>query len=85
MGTAYKTNLGQRDTLSDMVFGLLNPEQIFTKRPEILGYNGQDATGKLRPTDAEASALGPAFEVAWNTHFRDKADKPIVCMTLINT
>ena len=85
MGSAYKTNLGPRDTLSDMIFGLLSPEMIFEERPEILGYNGQDATGKLRPTDEEAAALGPEFEAAWNANFKNKPDKPVVCMTLLNT
>ncbi|OAR00279.1 hypothetical protein LLEC1_06101 [Akanthomyces lecanii] len=85
MGSAYKTNLGPRDTLSDMVFGLLSPETIFAERPEILGYNGQDATGKLRPTDEEAAALGPEFAAAWSADFKSKPDKPVVCMTLVNT
>ncbi|KAJ6781884.1 hypothetical protein PWT90_09925 [Aphanocladium album] len=84
MGSAYKTNLGSRDTLSDMVFGLLSPEMIFKDRPEILGYNGQDATGKLRPTDEEAAALGPEFEAAWKDDFQSKPEKPIICMTLLN-
>lgn len=85
MGYAYKTNLGPRDTLSDMIFGLLSPEMIFTERPEILGYNGQDATGKLRPIDEEVAALGPEFQAAWNADFKNKPDKPVVCMTLLNT
>ncbi|KAJ3484271.1 hypothetical protein NLG97_g7097 [Lecanicillium saksenae] len=84
MGSAYKTSLGPRDTLSDMLFGLLSPETILKERPEILGYNGQDVTGKLRPTDDEAVGLGPEFEVAWKADFQNKLDKPVVCMTMTN-
>ncbi len=85
IGTGYKTNLESADTLSDMLFGLLTPEIIIKDRPEILGYNGQDATGKLRPTDDEAAALGPEFEAAWNEHYKNKPDKPLVSTAMINT
>lgn len=84
VGTAYKTDLESKDTLSDMVFGLLAPETIFSERPEILGYNGQDATGKLRPSDDEAAELGPEFLKAWDMHYKNSRDKPLVCMTLVN-
>lgn len=81
---AYKTSLAPEDNLSGMVFGTLTPEIINKERPEILGYNGQDATGKLRPSDADVTALGAEFEAAWGARFRDKPDKPLFQMTVIN-
>lgn len=81
---AYKTNLEPEDTLDVVSQGRLAPEDLVKNNSPLLGYNGQDVTCKLRPTAGEVSALGPNFEEAWNRTFRDKPDKPLVLMSLLN-
>lgn len=45
-----------------------------------LGWNGIDASSKLRPTPAEVQALGPGFQAVWDRDFRDEPSKPLVSM-----
>ncbi|KAK7987248.1 hypothetical protein PG988_002236 [Apiospora saccharicola] len=45
-----------------------------------LGWNGIDASSKLRPTPAEVKALGPGFEAVWDRDFRNEPSKPLVSM-----
>ncbi|KAK7994307.1 GMC oxidoreductase-domain-containing protein [Apiospora marii] len=45
-----------------------------------LGWNGIDASSKLRPTAAEVKALGPSFGAVWDRDFRDEPGKPLVSM-----
>lgn len=80
----YNTSLRQGDTLDDIIRGNVKFEELVSDNSSLLGYNGQDMTCKLRPTDGEVKALGPEFEAAWNVHFAPYPDKPLILLALIN-
>ncbi|KAF4472517.1 alcohol oxidase [Fusarium albosuccineum] len=84
MGYAYKTSLEKGDTINGLLFGKDSPIDLIKSNDRTLGYNAQDASGKFRPTDEEAALLGPEFLEAWNAHFKNKPDKPLCAMALIN-
>lgn len=85
MTYAYKTSLEKGDTINGLVFGTTNPVDLLTTNDKTLGYNAQDVSGKFRPSDVEVQAFGPEFTKAWDTHFKNKPDKPLIGMASINT
>ncbi|KAH9885045.1 putative alcohol oxidase [Xylariomycetidae sp. FL2044] len=54
LSSAYLNTLSLNDTLDGLVFGRMGPyENLIRNREKMLGYNGQEIQGKVRPTDAE--------------------------------
>jgi hypothetical protein len=80
----YKSSLNPEETLDAIASGRRNPEEIIKNNDDILGWNGQDITCKLRPSDAEVAALGPEFQRSWNADFRDNPNKPLALMSLLS-
>lgn len=81
---AYKTSLKPEDTFDLVVQGKVKAEDLIQEKSPLLGYNAQDVTCKLRPSDKEVAALGPAFQRAWDQYYKVKPDKPLVLMSPIN-
>ena len=81
---AYKTNLAPEDTADAVLAGRISAEQLIKDNSPYLGYNAQDVTCKFRPSKEEVAELGPEFQKAWDGHFKDELDKPLVVMALIN-
>lgn len=81
---AYKTGLEPEDTFDVVVQGRVKPEDLIKENSPLLGYNAQDVTCKLRPSDDEIAALGAEFQQAWDQHFKVRPDKPLVLMSPIN-
>ncbi|KAH7313234.1 putative methanol oxidase [Rhizoctonia solani] len=46
--------------------------------------NGIDAGFKIRPTEEELKEMGPAFQKAWDSYFKDKPDKPVMFASVVN-
>ncbi|KAK5116559.1 hypothetical protein LTR85_009184 [Meristemomyces frigidus] len=72
----FETNLEPHETLDALWAGRLDP----AKAAEIglMGWNGVDVAGKIRPKDAEVAVLSPDFQAAWNRDYRNDANKPLV-------
>ncbi|KAI9691302.1 MAG: hypothetical protein M1820_009765 [Bogoriella megaspora] len=81
----YKTNLAPEDTADAVLSGRISAEQLIKDNSPHLGYNAQDVTCKFRPSKGEVAELGPEFQKAWDDHFKEKPDKPLVIMALTNT
>ncbi|SPQ20683.1 22534b16-5b0f-439d-a696-17feedea025a [Thermothielavioides terrestris] len=80
----YHNSLDATDTLDALVYGRMgSPEELIKEGHPMLGWNGQEVQGKVRPTDAEAAALGPAFKEAWDREFKDHPEKPIAIFTVL--
>lgn len=79
----YKSNLAPEETVDALVGGRLDPGDLIKNNAKILGWNAQDVTCKVRPTDAEVAALGPEFQVAWNQDFKDNPNRPLALMALV--
>ncbi|KUI59148.1 Alcohol oxidase [Cytospora mali] len=80
----YLNNLTPADTLDGLVFGRMGSyEDLLKTNNKMLGWNGQEVQGKVRPTEAEVAALGPDFQKAWDREFRDHPDKPLVVFSVM--
>ncbi|KAI0148499.1 alcohol oxidase [Xylariaceae sp. FL1272] len=80
---SYKSSLNEDETLDSISTGKLNLGELIQNNHKILGWNAQDVTCKLRPTDDDVAALGPVFQEAWNKEFKDNPNKPLMMMALI--
>lgn len=80
----YYTNLNEEETLDALFSGRLDAGDAIQKNASILGWNGQDVTGKLRPTDEEVAKLGPAFQAVWDEDYKNNANKPLLLTALVN-
>ncbi|KAK4122315.1 GMC oxidoreductase [Parathielavia appendiculata] len=80
----YLNSLDATDTLDALVYGRMgSPEELIKAGHPMLGWNAQEVQGKVRPSDAEAAALGPQFKAAWDREFKDHPEKPMVVFTVI--
>lgn len=80
----YKSSLNPEETLDAIASGRRDPEEMIKNNDDILGWNCQDVTCKLRPSDAEVAALGPEFQKSWNADFRDNPNKPLTLMSIVS-
>jgi alcohol oxidase len=80
----YYSSLKEDETLDALLSGRMNVTEAIRNNAPILGWNAQDVTGKLRPTEAEVAELGPAFQETWNKEYRSKANKPLLLTALVN-
>ncbi len=81
---AYRTSLGPGATLDQFASGRATAESLIRDGDPRLGWNTIDAACKLRPTEAEVDALGPAFRAAWDRDFKDAPNRPLMLMGKIN-
>ncbi|KAK7753399.1 hypothetical protein SLS62_004690 [Diatrype stigma] len=81
---SYKMDFSVEDTLDALAQGRLNIEELMKNNDKLLGWTGQDLTGKIRPTDADVAALGPEFQAAWDRDFKNSPTKPLMLLSIIN-
>jgi alcohol oxidase len=80
----YRTSLEEHETLDSILNGRVSPSDLLANNDPRLGWNTQDVTAKLRPTDADVVALGPEFQAAWDKDFKNKPDKPLAMIGLVS-
>lgn len=80
----YKTALEPHETLDELISGRLSFEEALEKKDPRLGWNTIDVAGKVRPTKEEVASLGPAFKAAWDRDFKDKPNRPLSLIALLN-
>ncbi len=80
----YYSSLNEDETLDGLFSGRLNATDAVQNNASILGWNAQDVTGKLRPTDAEVAELGPLFQEAWDKEYKSNLNKPLLLTALVN-
>lgn len=72
------------DTLDGPILGRMGShEDLMKANHKILGWNGQQLQGKVRPTDEEVAELGPEFQQAWNREFKDHPEKPLMVFSVL--
>ncbi|KAK7957869.1 hypothetical protein PG988_012717 [Apiospora saccharicola] len=74
---SYKTALNPDETADGVIAGRVDVGELMQTNAPILGWNAQDITCKLRPSDAEVAALGPEFQAAYERDFKHKENKPL--------
>ena len=68
LGYAYENSLSLEDTLDGLVLGKMGSwEDVMKSNTKMIGWNGQEIQGKVRPTEDEVAALGPDFQKAWES------------------
>ncbi|KAL2045883.1 hypothetical protein ABVK25_011986 [Lepraria finkii] len=80
----YRTDLTDGDTLTYLAIRPEIRQKALADQNPILGWNACDASLKVRPTEAEVDALGPAFREAWDRDFRDVPNRPMMLMTFVS-
>ncbi|KAL8365393.1 hypothetical protein RB595_004274 [Gaeumannomyces hyphopodioides] len=56
---------------------LVAPPEAVQERDGRFGWNCQEAVCKVRPTDAEAATIGPAFKARWDDYFAVEPTRPL--------
>ncbi|KAH9905264.1 alcohol oxidase-like protein [Xylariomycetidae sp. FL2044] len=79
----YKSSIPKEQT-SDAAFNNLpaSVSKLLESQDIILGWNGFDASAKIKPTEDEVNMLGDAFRRAWDQDYRDFPEKPLSTMIL---
>jgi alcohol oxidase len=80
----YKTALEPPETLDEVFGGWMDREEAMSKDIKILGWNGIDVIGKIRPTEEDVAAAGSGFREAWDQDFKNNANKPLMLVAFIN-
>ncbi|KAK7965976.1 uncharacterized protein PG986_000253 [Apiospora aurea] len=76
----YRASLPPGSTADGVDDGSEDIPALIASGDQRLGWNGIDASSKLRPTPSEVKALGPGFEAVWDRDFRNVPSKPLVSM-----
>ncbi|KAI1123186.1 alcohol oxidase-like protein [Nemania abortiva] len=76
----YKSSLPPESTFDGIHTGQVDIGSLLTNKDSILGWNGIDASSKIRPTASEVDALGVDFKNAWDKDFKNQPSKPLVSM-----
>ncbi|KAI1421237.1 GMC oxidoreductase [Xylaria sp. FL1777] len=80
----FKTSLKPHETIDELISGRLSWEEAAKRKDPRLGWNSVDVAGKLCLTEEEAAALGPEFKAAWDRDFKDKPNRPVMLMAMLN-
>ncbi|KAI1338566.1 GMC oxidoreductase [Xylariaceae sp. FL0016] len=86
VGYVYRTSLTPNETIN----GIARDERgrdvdaMVARHDPQLGWNGHDASSKLRPSPADVAALGPAFQARWDRDFAGAPNRPLLIMGLFN-
>lgn len=80
----YKTSLEVNQTLDVLLSGRLDFQAAVDEKNPLLGWNGIDVAGKVRPSDHEVKALGPEFEEHWDRDFKDQKEKPLMLICVVS-
>ncbi|KAK6206534.1 hypothetical protein LQW54_007604 [Pestalotiopsis sp. IQ-011] len=80
---AYRSSLRPDETIDPIVQGRVDVGELLQTNGSILGWNAQDVTCKLRPTESDVAALGSEFQEAYDRDFKSNSDKPMTLMSLL--
>lgn len=86
MGYVVRTSLLPNETINGITRNERgrDVEAMIARNDPQLGWNGHDASSKLRPSSADITALGPEFQAAWDRDFKDSPNRPLMIMGLFN-
>ncbi|KAH8697199.1 putative choline dehydrogenase [Talaromyces proteolyticus] len=84
----YKSTAGKDETLDGVLSGRLRFEEAFQAKlsnPKryILGWNGLDCVGKLRPSKSDVASFSPALQQAWEKDFEPRPERPLMLISTL--
>ncbi|KAI0006385.1 GMC oxidoreductase [Xylariaceae sp. FL0662B] len=86
VGYVYRTSLEANETINGIARNDRgrDVDAMIARDDRQLGWNGHDASSKLRPSPADIAALGSEFQAAWDRDFKDRHNRPHMIMGLFN-
>jgi len=79
----YRTNLEPDQTIDRILSGRADVAELVKNNDKVLSWNAIDISSKLRPTEEEVSALGSDFQQAWDRDFKEKPNRPLMLLGVI--
>ncbi|PVI01509.1 alcohol oxidase [Periconia macrospinosa] len=80
----YYSSLSENETLDALGGGRVDVSQLIQEHAPILGWNAMDIACKIRPSDEEVAALGPAFQELWDEEYKNNLNKPLALGSLVS-
>lgn len=80
----FKTWLQPRETSDFIISGREKEEDLIRNKDKILGWNFVEVGIKLQPSEADRKTLDKDLLAAWERDFKDKPNKPLMLMGMIN-
>ncbi|EEH03136.1 alcohol oxidase [Histoplasma capsulatum G186AR] len=85
---SYSSKATAEETLDGLFTGRLPLEQALllkTANPtrHLLGWNGLDCFGKLRPSETEVNEFGPVLQEVWDKDFRHRETRPLMLLGIL--
>ncbi|KAK4442707.1 alcohol oxidase [Podospora aff. communis PSN243] len=79
----YHSDLSPTDSLDALAQGRVDPADLFARNDPILGWNAQDVTCKIRPTDEDIAKLDPEFKALWDKDFKPHPERFLMLASLV--
>ncbi|PGH18035.1 hypothetical protein AJ79_00661 [Helicocarpus griseus UAMH5409] len=88
---AYHSKAGPEETMDGLLRGRFSFEEAMLQKMSnpsrhMLGWNGLDCFGKIRPSEEEVKGFGRELQDAWNNDYRDRETRPLmlICTGALN-
>lgn len=81
---SYRSSLNPDETLDSLLRGQVDPAALIKSNDSMLGWNAQDVTSKIRPTDLQASHFDGRLQEVWDSKYAPYSDRPLVHLTLLS-
>ncbi|KAK8121678.1 hypothetical protein PG984_010348 [Apiospora sp. TS-2023a] len=79
----YRTGLRPDQTIDALLSGRADFANMLEKKDKTLGWNTVDFAAKIRPSEAEVTALGPEFQKSWDADFKNSPSRPLMLMAAV--
>ena len=81
--TTYSSHAEPEETLDGLYSGRLPIATALAQKQaspstSLLGWNGIDIAGKLRPSETEIASMGADFQPVWKKEYRDRTSRPMM-------
>ncbi|OQU96963.1 hypothetical protein CLAIMM_02968 [Cladophialophora immunda] len=82
----YKSTAGPSETMDGILSGRLTLEKALEQKKAqptryVLGWNGLDCVGKIRPTPGDEALLGAELRELWERDYRPRPTRPLMLMS----
>ncbi|KKZ62534.1 hypothetical protein EMCG_02940 [[Emmonsia] crescens] len=88
---SYSSKATPEETLDGLLTGRFPFEEAMLQKASnpnrhMLGWNGLDCFGKIRPSETEVNEFGPTLQEVWDKDFRHRETRPLmlICTVAVN-
>lgn len=84
----FKSSASKEESLDGIISGRLTLEEALKEKGRgydryLLGWNGADCVGKLRPSKADVETFPPSLREAWERDFKPRVERPLMLFSII--